>query len=64
METATGTLQFDWRLPDHHVQSRRDDYFAELVERLTAVTPDIDRLIARCLRPKNLTLIKKTHQED
>jgi hypothetical protein len=31
---------------------RRDDYFAELVERLTAVTPDIDHLIAVCLRRK------------
>jgi hypothetical protein len=50
METATGTLQFDWGLPDARVHTRRDDYFAELVERLTAVTPEIDRLIARCLR--------------
>jgi hypothetical protein len=35
---------------------RRDDYFAELVERLTAVTPDIDRLIAVCLRRKPVKL--------
>jgi hypothetical protein len=52
MEPAIGNLQFTWSHPgqrDRDVQTKRDDYFVELVEHVTAVTPEIDRVVGQAL---------------
>jgi len=50
MEPAVGALQYRWLHPDSEPLGKRDDYFAELVEHLTVVTPEIDRRIARLFK--------------
>jgi hypothetical protein len=50
MEPAVGALQFVWIAGHRRRTASHEDYFVELVEHLTAVTPDIDRHVARVIR--------------
>src|SRR6478672_12222498 len=49
MEPAIGALQFVWIAGHRRQFATHDDYFIELVEHLTSVTPDIDRRVARVI---------------
>ena len=49
MEPAIGALQFVWISGHRRRPVAYDDYFVELVERLTSITPDIDRHVARVI---------------
>ena len=49
MEPAVGALQFVWISGHRRRPVVHDDYFVELVERLTSITPDIDRHVARVI---------------
>jgi hypothetical protein len=50
MEPALGAFQFVWIAGHRRRVPLHDDYFIELVEHLTAITPDIDRHVARVIR--------------
>jgi len=50
MDTGSDTLQFVWIAGHKREQPRHQDYYAEVVERLTAVTPEIDERVANVMR--------------
>jgi hypothetical protein len=50
MEPAIGALQFVWIAGHRRQFATHDDYFIEIVEHLTSVTPDIDRRVAHVIR--------------
>jgi hypothetical protein len=50
MASDTDTLQFVWIAGHKRDQPRHLDYYVEVVERLTAVTPEIDERVATVLR--------------
>jgi len=50
MEPALGALQFVWIAGHRRQFATHDDFFIELVEHLTSVTPDIDRRFASVIR--------------
>lgn len=64
MEPAIGALQFVWIGGHRRTLPWRDDYFIELVEHLTAVTPDIDRRVARVIRSYRRHTRSRDHDRD
>jgi hypothetical protein len=50
MTTGAATLQFVWISGHKREQPRYQDYFIEVVERLTAITPEIDQRVANVFR--------------